>query len=166
MGIYFMSKKRYIYVIFFLSIFTVSCSNLMPAEFWNDYQKENIHSENSDQGPWGGFREITWVSDSVNRFNSNDVINFAIKNGWTITDSLIISNKNAITPEIDLENYSDEVLKSKIESDIKWTRFSVYRFKTGWIKVEAGNIRETNKTGILAIKSDKTEMYVYHFWGE
>jgi hypothetical protein len=162
--------RRATNIIVILALITImfSCGNLTPAGFWKDYQSDQIQSNKSDQGPWGGYSELTWKTTESSRFKNEDIIKYATKNGWAIIDSLNIS-KNGLTkinPELNTENYADDVLNSKINSDIKWSDFIVYRFKTGWIKIEPGNARETDKNGIIAIKTDRTEMYVYHFWGE
>jgi hypothetical protein len=45
-------------------------------------------TEDSDQGPWGGRREICWKSEKGKRFTPSEIIDFASKNGWQLTDSL------------------------------------------------------------------------------
>ena len=163
-------KNNWLYIIvgLILVAFIASCDSSIPAGFWKNYQSKKIQTENNEQGPRGGIREMFWKSDVGMEFEPEKVIDFAKENGWVITDSLKVSKKDSllITPEIEDYNYSSEVLRSKIELDIKWPYFSVYRFKTGWVMYEPGTSEATNKTGIIAIKSDGTEMYVYHFWGE
>ena len=101
-------------------------------------------------------------------FKAKELLDFGLSNDWQLVDSLTITKNDSIVinPEINTNNYSDNILIQIISNELVWNDFKIYRFKTGWIKVEPGNFRETDVTGILALKIDKTEFYVYHCWGE
>jgi len=145
-----------------------SCDNLKPAGFWTTFKQDKIQSQKSDQGPWGGFEEISWKENLSGEFSIKEILDFANAKDWRLVDSLSISKHDsiAITPKINMDDYSVEILLDRIKNALSWNEFKIYRFKTGWIKVEPGNARETDITGILAVKRDNKEIYVYHFWGE
>jgi hypothetical protein len=44
--------------------------------------------------------------------------------------------------------------------------FELYRFETGWITIEPGNEKETNKNGYIFFKPDGSEVAVDHLGGE
>src|SRR5256885_6454352 len=70
-----------------LTLAFASCNKMTPAGFWKSYRKEFLVKSISDQGPYGGHRAIYWKANKVNTFNSNNILEFAKKNGWTLVDT-------------------------------------------------------------------------------
>ena len=154
-------KKLYTIIIIFL-LFLNSCSKIIPAKFWEDYQKNNIVTKFSDHGPWGGKTKILWNSNEKT-FRNSDIIKFAEKNNWKISDSLNIENGNLKTSN---KNYSMEIIRDEklINSDFK--NGKVYVFTTGMIAVKAGNSTETEENGFIILNNEKNKMLMFNNWGE
>jgi hypothetical protein len=149
-----------------------SCHKAMPAGFWLDFRKDQIVKRISDQGPYGGKREIIWKANSGHKFSSQEFIEFAEKNGWQLMDSIFIPLdmlkkwKNNNTFPFTYSQFSDSTIVEvgfpiRIKADVE-----LYRFKTGWVAVRPGNARETEKNGYVIFKPDGSEVVVYHLWGE
>ena len=160
-------KIGHIIFILTLIVLATSCTKTTPAGFWTNFHKDLIIKKNSDQGPWGGHREIYWKSENEKTFTSREIIDFALENGWQLTDSLIYTN-DSLRP---LTNYFDtgyslDILKESVLEQIKSGDNYIFVFKTGWIAVEPGNARDTEKNGFVTINSNGTELKVYHLWGE
>jgi len=159
---------KYILIIFTLTIFTSSCS-ISPASFWEEFHKNLITVKNSDQGPWGGHREISWKSKTGNFFTSQKVIDFADKNEWKLVDSISFSadtlTRNSII-ELKNDDYSIDIFRHEILSKLTVKDNKLFVFKTNWLAVEPGNARETFENGFAVLNSDKTELKIYHLWGE
>ena len=159
-------KIKSILAILTLLFLVTACSKTAPAGFWANYQKDLITTKVNDQGPWGGNSEIHWKSNSAKKFSTKEILDFATKNGWQLTDSLVYKQKS-IKP---LTNYNDTDYSYRLlETFLDKSDFNenyVFVFKTGWIAVEPGNERETNKNGIVVINSSRKEFTVYHLWGE
>jgi hypothetical protein len=165
-----MGKYLTIVVAFWISL--TSCHKASPAGFWLDFRKDLIVKSISDQGPYGGMREIFWKANSDHSFNSQEFLAFAGKNGWQLIDSAFIpferlkkwTNNN--TFPFTYSQFSDSSIAEVgfpfwIKSDIE-----LYRFSTGWIAIEPGNTRQTGKNGYIVFNQDGSEMAVYHIWGE
>jgi len=159
-------KIKSILAILTLSILITACSKTTPAGFWINYQKGLISSKANDQGPLGGDSEIHWKYNSAKAFSTKEILDFATKNGWQLTDSLVYKKK-LIKP---FTNYNDKdysyCLLETFLNKSGATENYVFVFKTGWIAVEPGNERETNKNGFVIINSNRKEFTVYHLWGE
>src|ERR1700752_957282 len=67
-----------------------SCHKTTPAGFWLDFRKDLIVKSISDQGPYGGRREIFWKATGGRKFSSKEFIEFAKENGWQLMDSIFI----------------------------------------------------------------------------
>lgn len=131
----------------------------------------------SDQGPYGGHRAMHWKSDKPNTFSSNNALDFADKNGWTVVDSSEVHeeqtntwtyNRQAIFPLTSI-GFSDTVLNNtQLEHFPRWFggQIKLYRFKTGWVTIEPGTDNSIEENGFVLINNDRTEMAVYHLWGE
>src|SRR6476620_10425701 len=52
------------------------------ASFWKSYRSEFIVAQQSDQGPWGGWRWIQWRAELPGTFKEGDVRAFADRKGW------------------------------------------------------------------------------------
>jgi hypothetical protein len=157
-------------IYFFASILigiVMSCSRVTPAGFWTNFHYDLINKKDSDQGPWGGYREIHWKSKERKTFTSEEVIDFAKQNDWQITDSLNYTN-NILEPltNYNKTDYSADILENTFLKKINSPHNNVFVFKTGWVAVEPGNAKETEKNGFVTINSDGTELIIYHSWGE
>lgn len=157
--------KSILTVLTFLVLIT-ACSKTTPAGFWTNYQKELIASKVNNQGPWGGNSEIHWKINSISPFSTKEILDFAKKNDWQLTDSLVYKN-NSIKPFTNFndKDYSYRILETFLNKS-ESTENYVFVFKTGWIAVEPGNKRETNKNGFVIINSNRKKITVYHLWGE
>lgn len=140
-----------------------SCNSSSPASFWNDYKKEKIINNTSNQGPWGGKRIINWQDKE--KFTLKETNAFARKNGWILIDSLIISDLTHINFDKFKNEYSEQLFKSTVLPKIK-KRETIYIYKTGWIAVEPGNTDQTEENGFVTLNANKTKLSVYHIWGE
>ena len=163
------NKTIIILVVLTLTLFTNSCSKISPAGFWTEFHKDLIIKKNSDQGPWGGHREISWESETDNFFTSKKVIDFAEKNGWELIDSIsfladTLTRNNII--ELKNDDYSLDIFKNKVLPKLTTKDNKLFVFKTTWLAVEPGNTRETFENGFAVLNSDRTKLKVYHLWGE
>jgi hypothetical protein len=138
-------KKTFLLLIAFTLL---GCNKMTPAGFWKNFDPKHIVEGISDQGPWGGHRVIHW-RNLTGRYNESDVLKFASHNGWKLVGSKYVH---------DMGSYDD--------LSPMWIANGgmLYKFDSKWIKVDA----DTNKTayGYLLISSDKTQMSMYHLWGE
>ena len=166
------SRLKHILTIILTTVCFASCNKTVPAGFWKSYQSDYLKKNISDQGPWGGHRAMYWKTDNKNTFAAKQVIDFATKNGWELVDSILFPSdtlgkwKTEHTFPFTYSDFSDTTMN--MEAFPRWimSEVEVYRFKTGWIAVEPGNARETDKNGYVTINSDGTELSVYHLWGE
>jgi hypothetical protein len=155
--------NSYLFVlILFLFVFN-SCNKVTPAGFWKNYEQDKITNSTSDQGPWGGQRIIKWLNKEA--FNTKEINEFATKNGWKLIDSLTINKATKSKFDIFKNEYSEQIFTTKVLPNIK-TETIIYIYKTGWIAVKPGNTDETEINGFVTLSSDKTELDVYHIWGE
>jgi hypothetical protein len=67
-----------------LTVLVIACDKTTPAGFWTDLHKDLKFTKNSDQEPWGGHREINWVSNTSNSFTDKELIEFVNKNGFAV----------------------------------------------------------------------------------
>ena len=162
-------------IIYFVAIYWIafsSCYKATPADFWLDFRKDLIVKSISDQGLYGGKREILWKAKNDPRFSSQEFIEFAKENGWQLMDSSFIRFKtlkkwtNNYTFPFTYSQFSDSSIVEVgfpiwIEADIE-----LYRFSTGWVAIEPGNAKQTEKNGYLVFNPDGSEVVVYHLWGE
>lgn len=160
---------KHILTIFSLTVSVTSCNKTTPAGFWTDFHKDFITTKNSNQGPWGGQREINWKSETNNTFTENELIEFADKNDWKLLDSISFSadtlTKNSFS-KLKNDDYSLDILNESILPKIKSKDSKIFIFKTTWLNVESGNTRETFENGFAVLNSDKTELKIFHLWGE
>ena len=156
----------------------LSCCKSQPAGFWTDFDRETQTDHINDQGPWGGHRTLHWKSDKQGAFDTKRVIDFAITNGWTLVDS-----SDHTSDHMDNWTYFSETifplahtgfdpkvtsLVSTYEKFPRWTTSDVIvlHFQTGWISIEPGTDDSYETNGFVMINKDKSEMTVYHLWGE
>ena len=156
----------------------LSCNRATPAGFWKSYQKNFLVKNISDQGPWGGYRAIYWKTDKTKTFNSSNVLAFARKNGWFLLDSSDFSEEQinkwttydnkAVFPLTSI-GFTDTVFHStQLEKFPRWFNgpIRLYKFTTGFITIEPGTDESIEENGFVLINEYKTEMSVYHLWGE
>ena len=152
-----------------LTVLVASCNKTTPAGFWTDFHKDLILTKDSDQGPWGGHREINWKSEANNTFTDKELIEFAAKNDWQLLDSISFSadtlTKNSFSKLIN-DDYSLNILNESILPKLKTNDNKVFIFKTTWLAIEPGNTRETFENGFAVLNSDRTELKIFHLWGE
>ena len=160
---------KLILTIFSLTVLVTSCNKATPAGFWTDFHKDIILTKNSDQGPWGGHREINWKSEANNTFTDKELIEFADKYYWKLIDSISFSadtlTKNSFA-KLKNDDYSLDILYESILPKLKTKDNRIFIFNTTWLAVEPGNTRETFENGFAVLNSDGTELKVYHLWGE
>ena len=160
---------KYTLTIFTLIVLITSCNKATPAGFWTDFHKDLILTKNSDQGPWGGHREINWKSEANNTFTDKELIEFSENNDWELIDSISFSTDTLTKSSFSkLKNdaYSLDLLNESILPRLKTNDNRIFIFKTTWLAVEPGNTRETFENGFAVLNSDGTELKVYHLWGE
>lgn len=143
----------------FLFLNFISCNNATPSGFWKNFHSDKIVDKFSDNGPWGGKTKISW--EFKNSIKEKELLEFASSNGWIFNDEIILNSDN-----LNEENYSDEILKSNISTNSKYKNNTIYKFKTGWIAVKAGNQSETEINGFAILNSNRTKLTVFHIWGE
>jgi len=80
------------FLLAFLTLILNSCSKFTPSGFWKNFHAELIEKKLSDQGPYGGTREIEW-KNTDGKLRNIDFLKFANKKGWKLIDSLNIQNK-------------------------------------------------------------------------
>jgi hypothetical protein len=160
---------KHILSIFCLTVLVISCNKATPASFWTDFHKDIILTKNSDQGPWGGHREIKWKGETYNTFSDKELIEYADKNDWKLLDSISFSadtlTKKSFS-KLKNDGYSHDILNESILPKLKTTDNRIFIFKTTWLRIESGNTRETFENGFAVLNSDGTELKVYHLWGE
>lgn len=166
-----MRKKFPILNLFVLSIALFSCNKLTPAGFWKSFKKDLIVKNYSDQGPWGGCRELHWKTNKKNSFTFKIISEFASKNGWQLSDSIKFQ-KDSIDKFITVfyngdKNFTDSIVETidSLPALINSNR-TLYRFKTGWELFKAGNNTCTEVNGFVEITENGKEMSVSHKWGE
>jgi hypothetical protein len=172
-----MRTKSFLFLTFILTLAFASCNKATPAGFWKSYKKDFLEKNISDQGPHGGHRAIYWKSGRTNTFTSTDVIEFAKKNDWTLVDSLTFNaeqttkwmyNNKAVFP-LTSTGFSDTIENNtQLEHFPRWFggQITVFKFRTGWVTIEPGTDNSIEENGFVVLNSDRTQMAVYHLWGE
>ena len=82
-----MKIKSFILLKLFSALVFTSCNRTTPTGFWKNYKTNYLVKNISDQGPYGGHRAVYWKSEKPLTFDTKNVLDFAAKNGWTLTDS-------------------------------------------------------------------------------
>lgn len=155
----------------------VSCNNTPPAAFWKSYKKDVLVEVISGQGLYGGHIAMHWKADRANNFTSVEIIDFAAKKGWTFVDSLAYNPEQ--TSKWQYHNLpvfplSHEGMRDAAANSSTYEHFPrrfggqimVYRFKSGWLAIQPGTDRSMEENGFVLLNNDKSEMAVYHLWGE
>jgi hypothetical protein len=172
-----MTTKPFLLLTVILTLAFASCNKATPAGFWKSYQKKFLVKNISDQGPYGGHRAVYWKADEPNTFTPTSVLEFANKNGWTLVDSSEFNggqankwtyNNKPVFP-LSHTGLSDTAASvSTYEYFPRWFsgHMKVYKFKTGWIAIQPGTDNSIEENGFVILSSGKSEMAVYHLWGE
>ena len=63
-------------------------------------------------------------------------------------------------------NYTVELITENNKFDNEFKNGKIYLFKTGMIAVKPGNSTETETNGFLILNQNKTELKLFHKWGE
>jgi hypothetical protein len=159
-----------------LTLAFISCNKGTPSGFWKNYKTHLIKKNISDQGPYGGYSAIYWKDKKPEAFNSSNILDFARKNGWSLVDSLEFNqdqtnkwtyNDKPIFP-LTSKGFSESILNdAMVEYFPRWFggQIEVYKFKTGWVTIQPGTDSSIDDNGFVLINKDKTEIAVYHLWG-
>jgi len=162
-------RIKQILTILILTVIAIACSKVTPAGFWTNFHKDLILTKGSDQGPWGGRREIIWKSETDNFFTDIELLDYAKQNDWEFVDSISFSidtlSKNSFS-KLKNDNYSLDILNQTILPKLKSNYNKVFVFKTTWLEVEPGNFRETFENGFAILNSNGTELKIFHLWGD
>jgi hypothetical protein len=154
-----------------------SCNKATPSGFWKNFKKDLLIKDIIDQGPYGGHRAVYWKSNGANTFNSEEVIDFAINNGWTIVDSTkfnLSQTSNWLYDNKPIFPLSYTGLSDTAKSVSTYEYFPrwfggdimVYRFKSGWIAIQPGTDNSIEENGFVVFNRERNQMAVYHLWGE
>lgn len=134
---------------------------------------ENI----SEQGPYGGHTAMYWKSKTSYSFDTNELIDFASRNGWSLMDSLTfesIQTTKWIYGTKEIFPLSHTGFNNTLKNISTYNHFprwfdgpvKLYKFKTGWITIEPGTDNSIEENGFILFNQNKNEIAVYHLWGE
>jgi len=171
-----MRIRPFILLTLILTFAFISCNKATPSGFWKNYKTNILVTNISDQGPYGGHRAIYWKSES-SFFDTKSILDFATKNGWTLTDSLEFDQDQTKKWTYDNKKIFplsstgfDETAKSISTYNYfpRWFggQLKIYKFKTGWVTIEPGTDNSIEENGFVILSQDKSELAVYHLWGE
>ena len=154
---------RKLYTIFIISLLLLnSCSKIIPAKFWENYRTKNIVTEFSDHGPWGGTTKISWkTNDDI--FKNSDILKFAEKNNWKISDSLDIEDGKLKTSK---KNFSIEIIQREKLINSDFSNGKIYIFKTEMLTIKPDTSIHTQENGFLLLNNSKNKMLMFNNWGE
>jgi len=172
-----MTIKPFILLSVISTLFFVCCNRATPAGFWKNYKTDFLEKNISDQGPYGGHRAVYWKSEKPLTFDTKNILDFATKNGWTLTDSSEFDQSQTIkwTYEnkeifpLSSTGFNDTIKSiSTYNSFPRWFggQLKLYKFKTGWVTIEPGTDNSIEENGFVLLNKDKSEFAVYHLWGE
>jgi len=148
-----------------------------PANFWDDYDSENIISSEGDfQGRYG--YKIVDFKKTNEVYEISDILLFCKKNGWNLH-----SSKDYKTSNVRSWKENDELFFKPSITGFKPTEivtefikvfprfiesnFTVYEFDTdGMVLVNSQTQDTTQRVGFILLSEDKTRMTTYHLWGE
>ncbi|WP_157541618.1 hypothetical protein [Hymenobacter aerophilus] len=172
-----MTSRPFILLTLICTLSFISCNKSIPTGFWENYETNFLVNNISDQGPYGGHRAVYWKSQKPLTFDTKNILDFATKNGWTLVDSSGFSNEQTNKWIYDNEKifpltnigFSDTLLNDERLKDFpRWFggQVKLYKFKTGWVTIEPGTDNSIEENGFILLNQDKSEMAVYHLWGE
>lgn len=172
-----LSRIIFYYTINISTLFFISCNNLIPTAFWEDFAKEFIVENISDQGPYGGHRAMYWKTDIKKTFDPEKIMEFAKENGWILTVTEKINSESMknwyengknVFP-LTSQGFKPEVMEDNISEDFpRWINsdITIYKFKTNFVTIEPGTDNSNEENGFVIVNNDGTEMSVYNLWGE
>ncbi|TXF75962.1 hypothetical protein [Chryseobacterium sp.] len=149
-------------ILFFFLFFLYSCSKVIPARFWQNFEKEKIGTQFSDQGPFGGTAGIVWQS-STTKFGEKKILEFAKNNKWILTQT--INAKNGVIDKVQ-NNYTFDLIIDEKLVDADFKNSKIYIFKSGMIAVKPGNSSETEENGFLLLNDERNKLKMFNRWGE
>ena len=172
-----MKIKSFILLTLFSALVFTSCKRATPTGFWKNYKTNYLVKNISDQGPYGGHRAVYWKSEKRLTFDTKNILDFAAKNGWTLTDSSEFAQNQTIKWTYDSKKIfplSNTGFNDTIKSNSTYNYFprwfdgqlKLYKFKTGWVTIEPGTDNSIEENGFVLLNQYKNEMAVYHLWGE
>jgi hypothetical protein len=172
-----MTSRPFILLTLIWTLVFISCNKATPAGFWKNYETNFLVKNISDQGPYGGHRTVYWKSEKSLTFDTKNILAFAAKNGWTLTDSSEFDHNQTMKWTYDNKEIfplSSTGFNDTIENISTYNYFprwfdgqlKVYKFKTGWVTIEPGTDKSIEENGFVLLNQDKSEMAVYHLWGE
>lgn len=158
----------------YFDTFFVSCNNLIPTAFWEDFENEFIVENISDQGSYGGHREM-YCKTEIKKNEPKKTIEFANVNGWTLTSTEKINlegmknwNENGKTVfPLTSQGFKPELMEDNIIADFpRWINsdITIYKFKTNFVTITPGTDNSIEENGFVIINNDGTEMSVYNLW--
>ena len=117
-----------------------------------------------------------WMTDKPNTFRSEEILDFASKNGWHLVDSIHLtadSVKKWKLHETEIFPLSDKGLSWPENNEFfrnfpRWIKsdITLIKFKTSWVVIEAGTDNSTEENGFIILNDNHSEMSVYHIWGQ
>lgn len=155
-----------------------SCNKTMPAGFWNNFKPNLVNTKIGKQGLSGGHSVIYWESSAAKIFTSEELVEYATKNGWELVskthfdaDSLkkwAYHNKNIFPLSSKGFEPNNISVDSSYEKFPRWTTsgVTVFSFKTGWITVVPGTSESNSVNGFIMLSDNGQEVSLYHLWGE
>ena len=172
-----MTIKFFILLTLTLPVTFVSCNRATPTGFWKNYKANFLVNNISDQGAYGGHRAVYWKTEKTLTFDTKNILDFAAINGWTFTDSLEFDQNQTIKWKYDNKEIFplsstgfNDTLKSISTYNYfpRWFggQLKLYKFKTGWVTIEPGTDNSIDENGFVLLNQDKSELAVYHLWGE
>jgi len=150
-----------------------------PARFWKGYQSDLIVAEQSDQGPWGGWRWLQWRAGSSGVFQESAVRAFAERNGWEFVrrdeytakalEAWAAFKGQPIFPLLYPMDHGPQYFPASerfprhISSDSV-----VLKYNSGWMRSDpvGPGADLMIAYGFIHVSKDGREMAVYHLWGE
>ncbi|HYV84730.1 MAG TPA: hypothetical protein VFB49_02365 [Patescibacteria group bacterium] len=149
------------------------------ARFWNGYRSEFIVAQQSDQGPWGGWRWIQWRADSPGTFQESAVRAFAESKGWKCVQRDEYSAKEVgtwvtwkgqpIFPLLEPMDRGPDYYQQPERAPRHISSDSVVlKCDSGWMRSDpVGHDPDlVTAYGFIHLGQDGREMAVYHLWGE
>ena len=172
-----MTIKPFILLTLILTLSFISCNKATPTGFWKNYKTNFLEKNICDQGPYGGHRAVYWKAENPITFDTKNILDFAVKNGWTLTDSSEFNQDQTIKWTYDnkeifpisSKGFNDTIKNiSTYNFFPRWFggQLKLYKFKTGWVTIEPGTDNSIEENGFVLINQDKSEFAVYHLWGE
>ncbi len=155
-----------------------SCVHSSPSGFWLDFNEKYQTNHINNQGPWGGIRVIHWKSE-VEKFDKNQIIEFAKANGWLFKSDTTfksyltqtwLSNNKSIFPLYwkGFIPMPDNSIHSEFERFPRWIsgNINVLSFNTNFISINLETQETILINGFIILNEQQSEMTLYHNWGE